>query len=34
MEVSESVWPADGIMVIDDYDVEPAAMNPETPSQI
>jgi DNA-binding GntR family transcriptional regulator len=34
LEVSESTWPADRIMVIDDYDVEPAAAEPETPSEI
>jgi DNA-binding GntR family transcriptional regulator len=34
LEVSESVWPADRIMVIDDYDVEPAAALPEAPSEI
>jgi GntR family transcriptional regulator len=34
LEVSESVWPADRIMVIDDYEVEPAAALPETPSEI
>jgi DNA-binding GntR family transcriptional regulator len=34
LEVSESVWPADRIMVIDDYDVEPAAALPEVPSEI
>src|SRR5262245_1022803 len=34
LEVSESVWPADRIMVIDDYDIEPAAAEPESPSEI
>jgi GntR family transcriptional regulator len=34
LEVSESVWPADRIMVIDDYDVEPTALEPEAPSEV
>ena len=34
LEVSESLWPADRIMVIDDYDVEPTAIEPESPSQV
>jgi GntR family transcriptional regulator len=34
LEVSESVWPADRIMVIDDYEVEPTALEPEAPSEV
>jgi GntR family transcriptional regulator len=34
LETSESVWPADRIMVIDDYEVEPSASRPESPSEI
>ncbi len=34
LEVSESVWPADRIMVIDDYQVEPEATEPEAPSEV
>ncbi|KAB1112428.1 GntR family transcriptional regulator [Micromonospora aurantiaca] len=34
LEVSESVWPADRIMVIDDYQVEPTATEPEAPSEV
>lgn len=34
LEVSESVWPADRLMVIDEYDVEPVATEPETPSDV
>ncbi|MGN9779715.1 UTRA domain-containing protein [Micromonospora sp. H33] len=34
LEVSESVWPADRIMVIDEYDVEPTATEPEAPSEV
>lgn len=34
LEVSESVWPADRIMVIDEYEVEPEAVPPETPSEV
>lgn len=34
LEVSESVWPADRIMVIDDYEVDPTAVELDTPSQI
>ncbi|MEH1056412.1 hypothetical protein V6U89_14495 [Micromonospora sp. CPCC 206171] len=34
LEVSESVWPADRIMVIDEYEVEPKAIEPEAPSEV
>lgn len=34
LETSESIWPADRIMVIDDYGVEPSATSPDTPSEI
>jgi GntR family transcriptional regulator len=34
LEVSESVWPADRIMVIDEYEVEPTATEPEAPSEV
>lgn len=34
LEVSESVWPADRIMVIDDYEVEPTAVELEDPSEV
>jgi GntR family transcriptional regulator len=34
LEVSESVWPADRIMLIDEYPVEPEAAMPEAPSEI
>ncbi|MFC4089127.1 GntR family transcriptional regulator [Micromonospora sp. GCM10011541] len=34
LEVSESVWPADRIMVIDEYEVEPTAIEPEAPSEV
>ena len=34
LEVSESVWPADRIMIIDEYAVEPSATNPDVPSDV
>ncbi|NJC72390.1 GntR family transcriptional regulator [Planosporangium thailandense] len=34
LEVSESVWPADRIMVIDDYEVESTATEPAAPSEV
>jgi GntR family transcriptional regulator len=34
LEVSESVWPADRIMLIDDYAVEAEPAVPEAPSEI
>jgi hypothetical protein len=32
--VPQFVWPADRIMVIDDYAVEPEATEPESPSEV
>lgn len=34
LEVSESVWPADRIMIIDEYAVEPSATKPDVPSDV
>ncbi len=34
LEVSESSWPADRIVVIDEYDIEPGAAPPDAPSDI
>ncbi|GAB1646233.1 hypothetical protein KRMM14A1259_66560 [Krasilnikovia sp. MM14-A1259] len=34
LEVSESVWPADGIMVIDDYDIEQTPVQPDIASEV
>jgi GntR family transcriptional regulator len=34
LEVSESVWPADRIMIVDDYDIESAGHPPDVPSEI
>jgi DNA-binding GntR family transcriptional regulator len=34
LEVSESIWPADRIMIVDDYDIEPAGNPPDIPSEI
>jgi DNA-binding GntR family transcriptional regulator len=34
LEVSESVWPADRIMIIDEYQVAPDATEPATPSDV
>ncbi len=34
LEVSESVWPADRIVVIDEYEVEPEPTEPVAPSEI
>ncbi|WFE60822.1 GntR family transcriptional regulator [Micromonospora sp. WMMD712] len=34
LEVSESVWPADRIVVIDEYPVEPEPAQPDTPSEV
>ncbi|MBA3339059.1 MAG: UTRA domain-containing protein [Geodermatophilaceae bacterium] len=34
LEVSESVWPADRIVVIDDYPIEPEAQEPSAPSEV
>ncbi|PTA42982.1 GntR family transcriptional regulator [Micromonospora sp. RP3T] len=34
LEVSESVWPADRIVVIDEYEVEPEPAEPDAPSEI
>ncbi|MEV4724180.1 GntR family transcriptional regulator [Micromonospora humida] len=34
LEVSESIWPADRIMIIDEYDVEPTASAPDAPSDV
>ncbi len=34
LEVSESVWPADRIEIIDDYTIDQGATQPDTPSQI
>lgn len=34
LEVAESVWPADRILVIDDYHIEPDAEEPTTPSEV
>jgi GntR family transcriptional regulator len=34
LEVSESVWPADRVLVIDDYPIEPYAEEPDAPSEV
>lgn len=34
LEVSESTWPADRVMLVDEYEVEQDAREPSTPSQI
>lgn len=34
LEVSESVWPADRILLVDDYPVEQEAETPPAPSDI
>ncbi|MFG3681820.1 GntR family transcriptional regulator [Micromonospora chalcea] len=34
LEVSESVWPADRIVVIDEYEVEPEPAEPDAPSEV
>ncbi|MEE3919050.1 hypothetical protein V2I01_13600 [Micromonospora sp. BRA006-A] len=34
LEVSESVWPADRIVVIDEYEVEPEPAEPVAPSEV
>ena len=34
LEVSESVWPADRVLVIDDYPIEPYAEEPSAPSEV
>ncbi|MEV0329834.1 GntR family transcriptional regulator [Micromonospora echinospora] len=34
LEVSESVWPADRIVVIDEYPIDPQPVMPETPSEV
>ena len=34
LEVSESVWPADRILVIDDYPIESEAQSPTAPSEV
>lgn len=34
LEISESVWPADRVIVIDDYDIEQEPTKPEVPSEI
>ncbi len=34
LEVSESVWPADRVVVIDDYSIESEALSPTAPSEV
>ena len=34
LEVSESIWPADRIMLVDEYDVEQDARQPDAPSEV
>jgi GntR family transcriptional regulator len=34
LEVSESVWPADRVMLVDDYDIDQDAAEPITPSEV
>jgi GntR family transcriptional regulator len=34
LEVSESVWPAERVVVIDDYPIEQDADEPEAPSEV
>jgi hypothetical protein len=34
LEVSESVWPADRVVVIDDYPIESEAESPTAPSEV
>lgn len=34
LEVSESVWPASRVMIVDDYDITQEAAEPESPSEI
>lgn len=34
LEISESVWPADRVIIIDDYDIEQEPTKPDAPSEI
>lgn len=34
LEVSESVWPATRVMIVDDYDITQEPTEPETPSEV
>lgn len=34
LEVSESIWPAERIVILDDYPIESAAADPEAPSEV
>src|SRR2546421_3068663 len=34
LEVSESVWPADRVMIVDDYPIEQDAEQPDAPSEV
>jgi DNA-binding GntR family transcriptional regulator len=34
LEVSESIWPAERIVILDDYPIEPAPADPEAPSEV
>ncbi|WP_049563913.1 GntR family transcriptional regulator [Streptomyces sp. SBT349] len=34
LEVSESTWPADRVVIVDEYEVEPHAAEPDSPSEI
>ncbi len=34
LEVSESIWPADRVMLIDDYPIEPEPEQPIVPSEV
>lgn len=34
LEVSESIWPADRVMIVDEYSINPDAENPAMPSEI
>ncbi|MFI6337704.1 UTRA domain-containing protein [Streptomyces sp. NPDC050535] len=34
LEVSESTWPADRIVIVDEYAIEPEAVEPDSPSEV
>ena len=34
LEVSESIWPADRVLLIDDYPIEPEPEQPIVPSEV
>lgn len=34
LEISESTWPADRIIIVDEYPIEPKAVEPDSPSEV